>query len=120
MAKERINIEKNAKNKYMIIIFSIVIFFLAFIVFSFFTRTKYNKKISDKDTNINKLNNFIAELNQRGEERTKLINNLEFKIKETEMRAKENSINQVVRKIDENQEYRSNLLKRIEKDLTHA
>ncbi len=112
--------EKNAKNKYMMIIASLVVFFLAFIGLFFLKRKEYNKKISDKETDIEKLNKFIAELNQKVEKSTKLIIDLETSIKEMEIRAKEVSVNQVVRKIDENQRHRSNLLKRIEKDLTHA
>ena len=112
--------EKNAKNKYMIIIGTIVVFFLSFIGFSFFKRDEFNKKISDKEIAIEQLNKSIVELSQRVEERTKSIASLELKIKEMEIRAKEGSINQVVRKIDENQGHRSNLLKRIEKDLKHA
>lgn len=128
LATERINIEKNtqllaeknAKNKYMIIIASIVLFFLGFITFSWFKRNEYKKKISDNETAIEQLNKSTVELSQRVEERTKSIMSLELKIKEMEIRAKEGSINQVVRKIDENQGHRSNLLKRIEKDLKHA
>ena len=116
----RLIAEENAKNKYMTIIISLVVFFLAFIGLSLFKRNEYNKNISNKEIEIDKLKKSIAEANQKVEESRKLITTLETRIQEMEIRAKEVSINQVVRKIDENQEYRSNLLKRIEKDLTHA
>ena len=112
--------EKNAKNKYMMIIASLIVFFLAFVGLLFFKRNEYNKKISEKETDIKELQKSISELNQKVEERTKHIFSLETSLKEVEIKAKEVSVNQVVRKIDENQRHRNNLLKRIEKDLTNA
>lgn len=128
LIKERINIEKNAKlvaeqnaqNQYMLLIGSILLLFLAFIGFSLFKRNEYNKKILDKETTIEKLNEYIVELTKKVKKSKKSIINLELKIKEIEVKAKESSINQVVRKIEEKERNRTNLLNRIEKDLTCA
>ena len=62
----------------------------------------------------------ITELLHKNEEGTQHIINLETRIKEMEIRAKEVSINQVVSKIDENQKHRRALLARVEKDLIDA
>jgi len=112
--------EKNAKNKYMTIIIPLIFIFMVFMILSFFKRKEYSKKILDKETNIEQMNKLITELNKKVEDSTKLINSLEFKIKETEMRVKEGDLNHVVRKIDENQRERTNLLKHIEKDLING
>ena len=128
LIKERINIEKNAKlvaeqnaqNQYMLLIGSILLLFLAFIGFSLFKRNEYNKKILDKETTIEKLNEYIVELTKKVKKSKNSIISLELKIKEIEIKAKESSINQVVRKIEEKERNRTNLLNRIEKDLTCA
>ncbi|MCK4441871.1 MAG: hypothetical protein KAU90_07670, partial [Sulfurovaceae bacterium] len=128
LIKERINIEKNAKlvaeqnaqNQYMLLIGSILLLFLAFIGFSLFKRNEYNKKILDKETTIEKLNEYIVELTKKVKKSKKSIISLELKIKEIEVKAKESSINQVVRKIEEKERNRTNLLNRIEKDLTYV